>query len=222
MFKRNFKFINKYSVGALVALLLCSIFLIGLHYFKGKRVSINNANNSALEKEYSNKKYGFYLTLPSDVYAVEDTLSNSVIVIYFVDQKEKNYLDTAKYGSGKTYFSMTIVSRNSSAEEDASIKNSTQAAEKNLERAYKENFLEKTEYLIGQEKVSFYLATQKKPDYLDKTILNMKLPSADAFFEHGSNIYHFSLANVFSENTNDIMNRIEIMRETIKSIKFAN
>ena len=232
MFKKNSKFINQYSKGVLAILLLLLIFAVGFYYLHEKKVSINNANNSILEKEYSNKKYGFHLTLPSNVYATEDTLSNSVMVIYFIDQKGKDYHGVAlKNGNafaynfsdyGKTYFSMTIISKNSSAEEDVSVKNSTQDAEKNLERAYEENFLEKTEYLIGQEKVSFYLATQTKPDYLDMTILNMKLPSADAFFERGGDIYHFSVANFFSEDQNEIMGRIETMRGVIKSIKFVN
>ena len=232
MSRKIFKFLNKYSVSVLVTIFLCSIFAIGLLYFNRKEASVDNTDNITTEKEYANKKYGFYLTLPSNIYAIEETLSNSLAVIYFVDQKRKDYQDIIlKYGddfaynfsdSGKIFFVLRIISKNSSTEEDISVKNSTQDAEKNLERACNENFLEKTEYLIGQEKVTFYLATQKKPDYLDTTILNMKLPSADAFFEHKNDIYHFSLANTFSENQNEVMGRIEIMRQTIRSIKFDN
>ena len=230
------KIINKYSLYIVIAIILISVTWTVAFYFhcNNKERAIQKTLDNMLGKEpqrefytivpgpkYFNKTYGFSMTIPNNKYILEEKFSNSagdnILLIdeNFKDNFRNSFLKNDPGINGRNYFAMFIIPKLD--ESSFNLKENL----KELEQMSQKGFVEKTEFLISENKrISFYLTLEKNEKW--PTSLDMFLPEATAFFEDTNNIYYFVSSSYFNDSVEERMSHIKIMEEIIKSIKFDN
>ncbi|MCX6789755.1 MAG: hypothetical protein NTZ42_04080 [Candidatus Gribaldobacteria bacterium] len=251
MLKKISKILTKYALCVIIALILISVAWTIVFYFhyKGKEQTteakfqsdLNIALSNQVEKDiyaiipgpkYFNKKYGFSMAVPSGrcILEYKSSLSDGDI-ISLVDRTIQDNLGIftdailkGEPGSGgiRYYFSIVIAPIKAPLKDKEGQGSSSREEAKNLEQAFKNGFVEKTEYWINKDrKVTLYLTAKKNEAWPNS--LDMELPVEEAFFEDGNNVYNFfTSAPYYNDSIEERESHIKIMEEAIKSIKFID
>ena len=243
--------LNKYSLHIIIALILISVawtVAFGI-YCKNNQQAMearfqndyNVALSNQVQKEfyaiipgpkYFNKKYGFSMAVPSGKCILENKSSLSDgDFISLVDGTIQDNLGIftdailkGEPGSGgvRYYFSIVIAPVKSPLKDKEGQAYSSKEGIKNLEQAFKNGFVEKTEYWIDKDrKVTLYLTVKKNEAW--PISLDMELPVEEAFFEDKGNVYNFyTSSSCYNDSIEERMSHIKMMEEAIKSIKFVD
>lgn len=220
--------LKKYYLHIAVVLILISVAWTIVFYFhcNNKEQAINKEPQREFYTiipgpKYSNKTYGFSMAIPSDKYILEEKFSNSagdnILLIdeTFKDSFRDSFLKNDPGVNGRNYFFMFVFPKldESSFNLEENLKE--------LEQMSQRGFTKKTEFLIsGNKKVSFFLTSKKNEAW--PASLDASLPSADAFFENGSDIYYFSVINYPNDSIEERQSHIDMMEKAIISIKFID